>query len=179
MSYYNEIKVWNSISVQQTLEKLRMGIQTNLDCFHTSDIELKAANILWQSTPEEIEEFDHCSDDIVYFVEKYCRFLTDKGRRIVKLMDYQKNVLKNLAKEHYDKLLDNLIPDIRNIIMMQARQSYKCLFNGDILLRYPNGNLYKVPISLFYYMCKGKLTFLEKIKVKLLIWYNILNLTKN
>lgn len=164
--------VWNSQLVQQSLEKLRMGIYTPLDCFHYGNIELKAGNILYQLTSEEINEFHKCSDDIIYFVEKYCRFLTDKGRTIVKLREKQKLILTSLAKESYNEKFKELIPDIRNLIMMQSRQSGKCFFDGNIILEYPSGDLYKVPINIFYYMMKGKLTFLEKIKVKLMLMYH-------
>lgn len=167
--------VWNSLLVQQSLEKLRMGMDADLSCFHHADIELKADNILYQLTPDEVDEFDRCSNDIIYFVEKYCRFLTDTGRKTVKLRKYQKRILRALAKETFSEEFEDLIPEIRNLIMMQSRQSGKCLFNADILLQFPNGNIYKVPIQIFYYMIKGKLTFLEKIKVKLLMLYHKLN----
>jgi hypothetical protein len=117
--------VWNSQLVQQSLEKLRMGIYTPLDCFHYGNIELKAGNILYQLTSEEIDEFHKCSDNIIYFVEKYCRFLTDKGRTVVKLREKQKLILTSLAKESYNEKFKELIPDIRNLIMMQSRQSGK------------------------------------------------------
>jgi len=117
--------VWTSQLVQQTTDKLRMGIPTNLSCFHMGDIELKAGNLLTQLTPEEIDEFHKCSNDILYFVEKYCRFLTDKGRNTVRLRDYQKKILSALAKEEYSEELEDLIPVIRNMIMMQSRQSGK------------------------------------------------------
>jgi Terminase large subunit, T4likevirus-type, N-terminal len=117
--------IWNSVLVQQTLEKLRMGVQTDMSCFHYQDIELKAGEILYQLTSDEVDEFDKCSQDIVYFVEKYCRFLTDTGRKIVKLREYQKKILIALADEEYSLKFDMLIPKIRNLIMMQARQSGK------------------------------------------------------
>ena len=117
--------VWNSILVQQTLEKLRMGISVEMSCFHNSDIELKAGNILYQLTPEEIDEFHYCSQHIVYFVEKYCRFLTDTGRKTVKLRDYQKKILNILSKETYNKKIEEIVPEVRNFIMMQSRQSGK------------------------------------------------------
>ena len=163
--------IWNSILVQQTLEKLRMGIQTDMSAFHFQDIELKAGNILYQLTSDEIDEFHKCSNDIVYFVETHCRFLTDAGRKLVKLRPYQKDILRSLAKENYSEKFKELLPENRNIIVMASRQTGKCLFDGKITLQYPNENLYRIPINLFYYMIKGKLTFLEKIKVKLIIIY--------
>ena len=114
--------VWNSLIVQQTLEKLRMGMPVDLGCFHQGDIELKAANILYQLTQEEVDEFHKCSGDIIYFVEKYCRFMTDKGRRTVKLRPYQVRILKALAEEKYIELLNEYGPKNRNVIIMAARQ---------------------------------------------------------
>jgi len=167
--------IWNSNLVKQTLEKLRLGIQADLSCFHAQDIELKAADILYQLTPEEIEEFHKCSHDIDYFVSKYCRFLTDAGRVTVTLRDFQTDILTSLALEEYSEKLDEFVPVTRNMIMMQSRQSGKCFLDGFVLLQYPSGELYKVPINIFYYMQKGKLTLLEKIKVKLFIWKYMLN----
>ena len=167
--------IWNSNLVAQTLEKLRLGIQTDLSCFHTQDIELKAANILYQLTPEEQDEFYKCSHDIYHFVSKYCRFLTDAGRVTVKLRDFQENILESLSEEMYSEKLDEFVPVTRNMIMMQSRQSGKCFLDATILLQYPNGNMYKVPINIFYYMQKGKLSLIEKIKIKFYIWRYILN----
>lgn len=151
-----------------------MGIPTNLACFWGSDIELKAPELLVKLTPEEIDEFDKCSNDIIYFVEKYCRFLTDKGRRTVPLRSYQKRILRALSKEEYSETFEDLIPSIRNMIMMQSRQSGKCFFDGLVTLQWPNGNIYRVPINIFYYMKKGKLSVIEKIKVKLYMWKYII-----
>jgi hypothetical protein len=117
--------VWNSLIIQQTLEKLRMGMPVDLGCFYQGDIELKAANILYQLTQEEVDEFHKCSEDIIYFVEKYCRFMTDKGRRTVKLRSYQVKILKALAEEKYIELLNEYGPKNRNLIVMSARQSGK------------------------------------------------------
>jgi len=167
--------LWTSKLIEQTLENLRINGQADLSAFHRGDIELKDADIYFQLTPEEIDEFHLCSQDIVYFVEKYCRFLTDSGRKLVKLRDYQKRILRAIAQESWSDKYKEFIPDVRNLIMMQARQSGKCFFNGDIIIQYPSGELFKIPISLFYYMLKGKLTILEKIKIKLIMLYIKLN----
>jgi hypothetical protein len=118
-------KIWNSAIVQQSLEKLKLGIFADLSCFYHGDIELKAGELLYQLDSDEIDEFHKCSNDIIYFVEKYCRFLTDSGRRTVELRKYQKKILKYLAEEGYSEKLQELIPKVRNLIMMQSRQSGK------------------------------------------------------
>jgi len=164
--------VWNSASVQQCLEKLRMGMHTDLSAFHQGNIELKAADLLYQLTPEEIDEFHRCSEDIVYFVQKYCRFMTDKGRVVVNLRDYQEKILRALAEEKYIELLNEYGPKNRNLIIMAARQTGKCLFGSEIIIKIKDQDLeIKIPINLLYYFRKEHLTFLEKIKVELMIIY--------
>ena len=172
MSYPSTI--WNTVRVNQQIERLRFSGEADLSCFHNGDIELKADNILFQMTSEEIDEFHRCSEDIIYFVEKYCRFLTDKGRTVVSLRSYQKKILESLASEMWNDDVQDLVPAVRNLIMLQARQSGKCLFTSKILIQYPNGDIYNVPIVLFYYMQKKKINFLEKIKLKLIKFYLIL-----
>ena len=168
----DNVIIWNSALIQQTLEKLRMGIPVNMSAFHFQDIELKAGEILYQLTPDEVDEFHKCSNDIMYFVEKYCRFLTDTGRKIVKLREYQKKILIALAKEEYSDKFSMLIPAIRNLIVMASRQSGKCFFNGDIIIQDKTSQQeIKIPINLLYYIKKQHLTFLEKIKVKLMLIY--------
>lgn len=123
--------VWTTQLVDQTKEKLRYGIQTDMSCFHERDIELKAGKILYKLTQREVVEFFKCSRDINYFVEKYCRFLTDLGRKTVKLRPYQIDILDELAEEEEnEKVLDEdgnpmLVPSNRNYILMAARQTGK------------------------------------------------------
>ncbi len=116
-------KVWNSILIQQTIDKLRTGAYTDLSAFHQGDIELKSANLLYQLTPEEIDEFHKCSEDIIYFVEKYCRFLTDAGRRIVKLREYQKKILQALSEEKYIEAKEKL--DIAKKLGFKPNPNYE------------------------------------------------------
>ena len=127
-----QMTVWTTELVEQTKEKLRYGM-ANLDlgCFHERDIELKAGKILYKLSQDEVVEFYKCSQDINYFVEKYCRFLTDYGRQTVKLRSYQTDILEELAEEELnDRLLDEdgnpmLVPVNRNYILMAARQTGK------------------------------------------------------
>ena len=122
MSQYS---TWTTELVEDTIVKLRSNSHPDLSCFFEGDVELKNGNITFRLTQEELQEFDKCSQDIVYFVEKYCRFLTDKGRTPVKLRPYQKKILKLLAEEEYIEVLDDYGPKNRNLIMMQSRQTGK------------------------------------------------------
>lgn len=56
---------------------------------------LKRANILTHWTPEMIDEYKKCRDDIIYFAENYCVIThIDYGTIKVNLRDYQKDMLK-------------------------------------------------------------------------------------
>lgn len=117
--------IWTSELVQQTIDKIRAGLEPDMTCFHMGNIELKADNIIFRLSQAELQEFNKCASDIVYFVEKYCRFMTDYGRQVVKLRDYQKKILKALAEEHYIELLQDYGPKNRNVIVMASRQTGK------------------------------------------------------
>lgn len=117
--------IWNTEIVLETIQKLRQGIYIDLGCFFERNSELKAANILFQLTNEEEQEFIKCSSDIEYFVETYCQFLTDKGRTTVLLRDSQKDILNTLGEEKWFPSLEDVGPVVRNFILMAARQTGK------------------------------------------------------
>ena len=54
--------IWNSALIQQTIEKLRQNIPSDMGAFYQGDVDLRADNIFYQLTPEEILEFQRCSD---------------------------------------------------------------------------------------------------------------------
>jgi len=169
----SQMTVWTTQLVEQTKEKLRYGIQTDMSCFHDRDIELKGGKILFKLDTDEVSEFVKCSQNINYFVTKYCRFLTDKGRATVTLRDYQLDILDELSEESWNDKLDDMAPKNRNYILMAARQTGKCLFDASVEISH--SDLYKIektPINLLYYIHKEHLTFLEKLKFKLMFLYN-------
>lgn len=117
--------IWTTDTVNQTMVKLRQGADVDLGCFYEKNPELKAANILYQLTPEEEEEFVRCSDDIAHFVSTYCKFLTDKGRALVDLRDFQEDILETLSEEEWLEELEDFGPKVRNYILMASRQTGK------------------------------------------------------
>ena len=117
--------IWTTQSVEQTLEKYRAGMDVDLSFFHERNTSLKGRNVSFQLTPEEKEEFLRCSMDIVYFVGNYCKFLTDKGQTTVDLHPYQDDILKLVGAEEWDDELEDLVPSVRNFILMASRQTGK------------------------------------------------------
>lgn len=117
--------LWTTKTVIETTQKLRQGANVDLGCFYDRNPELKAPNLLFQLTPEEEQEFIKCSSDIEHFVESYCRFLTDRGRDVVNLRDFQRDILNTLGEEEWLDFLDDVGPKVRNYILMASRQTGK------------------------------------------------------
>ena len=102
------------------------GFEVDMSPFFDGDYELRNERVTFRMTPEEEEEYEKCFMDAMYFIEKYCKFMTDNGRRIVKLRDYQKDIIHLVTDQHYDPELDEMIPDNKNVIIMASRQVGKC-----------------------------------------------------
>lgn len=174
-------QVWSTITVQETIEKLRFmpGDRIDMGCFHDRKINLKAGHITFQLTHEELEEYTKCSGDVVYFVKKYCKFLTDKGLSTVDLRDFQEDILSSLGEEEWLEHLEEFGPKVRDYILMAARQTGKCLSkNSDIYIKNVKTNKkFKISIGDFYDFIKQssnkKVTILSRIKNFLYKLYNI------
>lgn len=79
-------------------------------------------------TPFEIEEYIKCKNDVMYFAENYFYVQTiDEGRKIVKLYDYQKMVLKSFV---------DTPNDCRHLCIMMNRQSGKSMLASIFLTHY-------------------------------------------
>ena len=158
--------IWTTKSVNKTLEQLRFGADVNLDCFHQRDPELKANNVLFQLSEEEEAEFIRCSQDIDYFVEKYCQFLTDYGRKTVDLRDFQKDILNTIGEEVWIEDIEDFGPKVRNYILMASRQTGKCL-SPNVKIRLKNtkhSEIIEIPIYLIYNRLSRKKSILSRIK---------------
>ena len=118
-------RVYTTELINSLKEDLAMGIEIDSTPFYPYDNELRASNVTFKMSPEEYEEYIKCFNDAEYFIENYCKFLTDRGRVTVKLRDYQKTIVKAVTSQHYDEGIEEFVPDNRNTIMMCARQCGK------------------------------------------------------
>lgn len=152
-------KVWSTATIDKMIDDYNNGYEIDYSPFFWNDIELKAENISYDYTDDEIEEINKCYNDPVYFIEKYCRFMTDKGYRPVKLRDFQKKLIRLVCSQEYNENLDILVPTNRNLIWCAARQSGKCLtinelvnikdsLSGKILDNVPISNIYYKDVKL-------------------------------
>lgn len=66
-----------------------------------SAIGFRKPNLKFKLTEEEEQEFIKCANDVVYFVEKYCKTMTDEGIKNITLMPHQRRVLKDLQRNRF------------------------------------------------------------------------------
>lgn len=67
---------------------------------------IKKAYIKINYSEEHILELIKCSEDVIYFAEKYVTIIDpDKGKTIIKLREYQKRLLKHLQENRFSVLL--------------------------------------------------------------------------
>ena len=106
--------IWSTKSIDLAFEGLKQGRKLLANPFYERNTKLLKGDLVFNRTEEEIEEWLKCKNDIIYFVEKYCKLMTPEGIRHVKLRDYQVNYLRHLEKH-------------RLSIYLACRQCGKCL----------------------------------------------------
>ena len=118
-------RVYSTALINELVKERNLGYDIPYDAFFMRDLDLRAPNVTFRMTDEEVEEYQMCYDDALYYVENYCKFMTDKGMDLVQLRDFQKNVVKTVTDEVYIDELDDYGPKNRNVIWMASRQSGK------------------------------------------------------
>lgn len=93
--------------------------------FFHGNIDYKDAGLIYQYTDEELKILEKCSNSCLYFMEHYCKFLNDKGYTLVKLRDYQKDMIELYSEEVWDNEIEEFICKNQYIIGMSSRQSSK------------------------------------------------------
>lgn len=96
-----ESLVWTSTRVEELLEQLESGIEPYETPFWDGKHEWKAANIVFEYTPEELSEIEKCSRDVIYFANKYVFAMTDDGISNIKLRDYQEDILREFQENRF------------------------------------------------------------------------------
>ena len=126
-------RVYSTALINKLIEDRNQGYDIDFDPFFNRDTELRASNIPFKMTDEEMEEYQKCYDDPEYFINKHCKFMTDKGLSTVELREYQKKVIDIVTAESYDSEIDDVIPSNRNIVWLASRQVGKCLCFNELV----------------------------------------------
>ena len=89
--------IWSTKSLDLALHGIEQGKKLVANPFYENNTKLLKGDLVFQRTQEEIEEWIRCKNDIIYFVEKYCKLMTPEGIKYVKMRDYQKKYLNHLV----------------------------------------------------------------------------------
>lgn len=115
--------IWSTESIKMALKGLEQGRKLVSNPFYENNSQLLKGDLVFERTPEELEEWKHCAKDIVYFAEKYCKLMTPLGIQHIKLRDYQKRYLEFLTQN-------------RLTIYLACRQASKTTTSAIYLLWY-------------------------------------------
>lgn len=115
--------IWSSTALEAALTGLKQGKKLIANPFYENNVRLLKGDLVFNRTDEEIEEWIKCKNDVVYFVEKYCKIMTPEGIKQVTLRDYQVEYLKHLEKN-------------RLSILLSARQAGKTVTSALFMLHY-------------------------------------------
>lgn len=115
--------IWSTEAFDLALKGMEQGKKLVANPFYDNNTKLLKSDLVFERTPEEIEEWKKCKDDIIYFCQKYCQLMTPQGIQHIELRDYQIEYLRHLEKN-------------RLSIFLSARQSGKCMtFNTLVKVR--------------------------------------------
>lgn len=115
--------IWSTKSLDLALKGIEQGKKLVANPFYENNTKLLKGDLVFQRTQEEIDEWLRCKEDIIYFVEKYCKLMTPEGIKYVKLRKYQVKYLQHL--------MDN-----RLSIYLACRQCGKTTTSAVFMLHY-------------------------------------------
>lgn len=135
--------VYSTKKIQEILDSMNSGYEPDMTPFFENDIDFRDANVPFEMTEWEKEEWLKCSADPEYFIGKYVSFQTDKGWKPVELREYQKKFIHLVNDEHWSDEVDTFVPDNKEVICLMARQSGKC-FCDNTTVRLPFADLSEI-----------------------------------
>lgn len=144
--------VWSTKRVDKWMKDYSEGIIHKDSPWLDGQIGVRNPNLVFEYTPEEIEELTKCAEDIIYFANNYCYCLHGtRGYQPLTLRDYQEEMLK-AYHEH------------RFCCTLSSRQVGKCSLGCDIYINNKKCEKNKIKIEEFYDKNCLNHTFLQKIK---------------
>ena len=115
-------RVYTTEIINQLVKDRSEGYDIDFSPFFERDLDLRAPNITFKMTEWEYQEYLKCFNDPLYFIKNYCKFKVDNGYKLVKLRDYQEEMIHLLCDEHYSEELDLYVPENKNVIICASRQ---------------------------------------------------------
>lgn len=119
--------IWTTERVDKLLSDFENGmidIKTIKNSpFKDNDPAWKKANLVFEYTPEELEEIKRCKADPVYFANKYAQVMQETGIEQIVLRDYQEEIIKAFKDNRFN-------------ILMASRQIGKTVMSGVFIAWY-------------------------------------------
>lgn len=117
--------IYTTDKINEIFKDIKKGFQADMNPFFMGDTELRDSGILFEYSQKEMQEIEKCAMDCLYFIRNYCKFKNDKGWTLVKLRDYQEDIIKLYSDEIWDDSIEEFIPANKNIILLASRQTSK------------------------------------------------------
>ena len=127
--------IWSTKTLETALKGLEQGRKLIANPFYENNTRLLKSDLVFKRTPEEIEEFKKCMNDILYFANRYCQLMTPEGVKHIKLRDYQEKYLEQVSHNQMN-------------IMLSARQAGKTTTSAIFMLHYMLFNTDKTALIL-------------------------------
>ena len=147
--------VWSTKAMESWMADHAEGTFHKENPWLDNQVGVKRAGLMFDYTPEEIEELTKSANDVIYFANHYgyCMHGT-QGYKPITLRDYQEEMLHSYA-------------DNRFTCCMSSRQVGKCFFNGKIYLKQNEKNFHKYIEDVYYERSKGFLSWIKHLLLKI------------
>ena len=146
--------VWSTKAMESWMADHAEGTFHKENPWLDNQVGVKRAGLLFDYTPEEIQELTKSANDVIYFANHYGYCMHgSQGYKPITLRDYQEEMLHSYA-------------DNRFTCCMSSRQVGKCFFNGKIYLQQNNKNFHKYIEDVYYEKGKGLLSWIKHLLLK-------------
>lgn len=127
------LAIWTTTRVEQLLKDVEDGVidikTIKNSPFKDNDPVWKKANLIFEYTPEEVEEIRKCKNDILYFANHYAQTMTDDGIQQITLRDYQEEILLSFKENRMNIL--NASRQIGKSVMAAIFIAWFLIFNTE------------------------------------------------
>ena len=101
--------IWTSEKINQLLEDFENGVidikTIKNSPFKDNDPAWKKANLVFEYTPEELDEIRKCKADPVYFASRHAQVMQEQGIEQIRLRDYQEEIIKSFKDNRFNCLM--------------------------------------------------------------------------
>lgn len=122
--------IWSTKALNAALKGLDEGRRLVANPFYDNNPRLLKRDLVFKHTKEELEEWQRCCDDIIYFANTYCKLMTPEGIKKITLRDYQEDYLRHLVEHDMS-------------VMLSPRQAGKTTTSSIFILHFVLFNIEK------------------------------------